>query len=327
MLQEFRGAVSGLALVLVGLIAVVALRPGLPLEQLFDSLRFHLAAALLVLVLALSFSGAHIRSGFFAFILIAAVGQGALIVLDQQQARSFAKSGTTPLLKLVSFNLLQTNTGNGTRIADFLIGSGADVIYLMEAGPITAEMARLRQTYPYVAGCDTEPECTTVMLSKTPLENVRIRSMSPVWSHRLIVAETVIKGTRVNLVQAHMVKPYFDDLAEGEAWVLAQAIKPLTGPVLLGGDFNAAAWSANIDNLRRRAGLVPPPNYPATWPVRLGPLGVPIDNVWTRGPAIITHVEAMDDAMGSNHRGLVAEVGLAAPAGASSVTSPASAAP
>jgi endonuclease/exonuclease/phosphatase (EEP) superfamily protein YafD len=312
MKREIRGALTALALVVTALLAVVAVQPGLPLEQLFDSLRFHVAAALLLLVIALSLFGGHLRAGIFGLVLAAAIGQGALIVIDQQQAREFARAGTTPLLKLVSYNTLQGNRPNGKRIADWLIASGADVIYLMEAGPVTDEMPRLRQTYPYTVGCEAGRECSTVMLSKTPLTETGIHSLSSVWPNRLIVAKTTIKGTAINLVQAHMVKPYFDDFAEGEAWVLANGINKLDGPVLLAGDFNAAAWSANIDNLRKAASLVPPPNYPATWPIRLGPLGVPIDNVFTRAPLVITQIEAMDDAMGSNHRGLVAEIGLAA---------------
>lgn len=53
------------------------------------------------------------------------------------------------------------------------------------------------------------------------------------------------------------------------------------------------------------------PSYPATWPVRLGPFGVPIDNMWTRGPLFIASIQALDDAMGSNHRGILAELSLA----------------
>jgi len=326
MKREIRGALTMLALVVSALLAVIAFRPGLPLEQLFDSLRFHVAAVLLFVVIALSLFGAHLRAGIFGLVLAASVGQGALIILDQQSAREFARAGTTPLLKLVSYNTLQGNLANGKRIADWLIASGADVVYLMEGGPVTDEMPRLRQTYPYTVGCDAGRDCSTVMLSKTPLTDVGVHSLSAVWPNRLIVAKTIINATSINLVQAHMVKPYFDDFAEGEAWVLANGIEKLEGPVLLAGDFNAAAWSANIDNLLKAASLVPPPNYPATWPIRLGPLGVPIDNVFTRGPAIVTHIEAMDDALGSNHRGLIAEIGLAAPAGevAAPGTAPAS---
>ena len=59
--------------------------------------------------------------------------------------------------------------------------------------------------------------------------------------------------------------------------------------------------------------LAPGPAYPPTWPVELGPLGVPLDNVFTRAPLAVQSVEAIPDPMGSNHRGLLAGIALAPP--------------
>ena len=309
--KEIRGAATAIALLVTLVLAVVTFKPGLPLEALLQSLRFHIAAGLLALALVLFFVGARWRSLLFAALFAASVYDGASIILRQQQARAFAEAGATPLLKLISFNTLQDNMKNGGRIADMLVASGADVIFLMEAGPLEPYADKLKAVYPYVAGCGSDEGCSTVMLSKTPLTDISVRSLSPVWSKRLVMARTVIGGQTINLVQAHLVKPYFDDFAQGETWYLRQIIDKLQGPVLLAGDFNAAAWSDNIDRLAEGAGLAPPPAYPATWPVRLGPLGVPIDNVWTRAPLVVTKVEAMADAMGSNHRGLVVELGMA----------------
>jgi endonuclease/exonuclease/phosphatase (EEP) superfamily protein YafD len=111
----------------------------------------------------------------------------------------------------------------------------------------------------------------------------------------------------VNLVAAHLVKPYFDSAAVAEAQELERILNRLDGPLLLAGDFNAAPWSDTIEHLTRAANLLTGPSYPATWPVFLGPLGVPIDNVFTRQPLIIDDIDALD-AMGSNHRGLVADI-------------------
>ena len=129
----------------------------------------------------------------------------------------------------------------------------------------------------------------------------------------------MIAGETIHIVGAHMTKPYYDDVSEGEAYIMGGAIRRSDGPLVLAGDFNSAGWSHNIDRLARANMLVPGPAYPATWPVRLGPLGVPIDNMWTRGPLYIASIRALDDAMGSNHRGLIAELSLAEPA---AVTAP-----
>lgn len=312
MIGELRGALTGLALLVSAVLAIVSLRLELPMVELVHSLRFHIAAVLLVLVVLLFATASWWRGGLFLLVLLGSLAHGGYIVWRQQAARDFAGAAdAAPLLKVISFNTLQVNVANGPRIADFFIGSGADIIAVMEAGPITDEAARLATVYPYHAGCEPGGPCDTVLMSKTPLTEVTVRSMSSVWRNRMIVAKTTIGGQAINIVVAHMVKPYFDDFPYAESQVMANVIQRLEGPVLLTGDFNAAAWSPNIDWLRREAGLVPPPAYPATWPVRLGPLGVPIDNMWTRAPLLITHIEAMDDAMGSNHRGLVAEVALA----------------
>lgn len=313
MIKELRGAATALALVTTAVLTVIGLRLDLPGAELLQSLRFHIGVVLLGLVLVFLASRSWWRALVFALVAFASIGQGGAVIYSQQAERGFPGAAEAkPLLKLVSFNTLQGNVANGQRIADFLIDSGADLVMVLEAGPIAAQASRLRATYPYEAGCLEGGNCDTVLLSKTPLDNIVVRSLSRVWRNRLIVAKTTIDGQPINVVVAHMVKPYFDEFAIEESYQIWSTIKGLEGPVLLAGDFNAAAWSPNIDWIRREADLVPPPFYPATWPIRLGPLGVPIDNVWTRAPLIVTRIEAMSDSMGSNHRGLISEIAIAA---------------
>jgi endonuclease/exonuclease/phosphatase (EEP) superfamily protein YafD len=218
---------------------------------------------------------------------------------------------STPLFKLLSFNVLQSNLGSGRKLAAYIEGSGADVVLVMEAGPVKPFAAEISKVYPYNSGCAPRGACDMFWLSKTPLTDIGIASMSRVWENRLITAKTVIGEQTLNLVGAHMVKPYFDDSAVEEAWRIGGYIRSTEGPLVLAGDFNSAAWSQNIDRMARVQHLIPPPYYPATWPVKLGPLGVPIDNMWTRGPLIISSIHALDDALGSNHRGIFAELSLA----------------
>ena len=150
-----------------------------------------------------------------------------------------------------------------------------------------------------------------MLLARTPLGDVQLHSLGPYWRNRLITAATDIRGQRVNVVAVHMVKPYFDSASVAEAHVLNRILGRLDGPLLLAGDFNAAPWSDNIEWLIRTAGLLTAPTYPATWPVELGALGVPIDNIFTRAPLLIEELEAIEDPMGSNHRGLLARIAIA----------------
>jgi endonuclease/exonuclease/phosphatase (EEP) superfamily protein YafD len=312
MLRELRGGLTALALVVAGVLVAVSVDLGIPGQALLQSLRFHIAAVLLGLVLLLLLGGAWRRALLFLLAFAVSAGQGAAIIYRQQEAReALVAAPGKPLLKLLSFNILTSNP-NGESIARFVAGSGADVVVLMEASPIAAHVDMLRAAYPYLAGCGDGSRCGgVVVLSRTPLADVSVQSMSGIWLNRLVTATTEIAGQRVNLVAAHLVKPYFDEFAAEELAKLGAVIGRLEGPVVLAGDFNAAAWSEAIERLMTRQALLPGPGYPATWPVRLGPLGVPIDNIFTQAPLVIEKVEALGDAMGSNHRGLLAEIRVA----------------
>ncbi len=313
MLRELRGAITALALVVSAVLVAVSVDLGVPGQALLQSIRFHIAAGLLAAVLALFFTGAWRRALLFVLVFGLSAGEGAMIVLEQQQRREIIGAAEAkPLFRMLSFNTLQSNLDSGQKITDYILASGADVVLLMEAGPVRPFIDELAQTYPSRAGCeDKVTRCETILFSKTPLADIQVRSMSPVWSNRLITATTVIGGQTINLVGAHLVKPYFDDFAAGEAYVLRQALQAMKGPLVLAGDFNAAGWSDNIARLAKRENLIPGPAYPATWPIRAGVLGVPIDNMWTRSPLLIAQISAMPDALGSNHRGLIADILIA----------------
>lgn len=312
LLRELRGALTAFALVACGLLLLVSYDIGIPGQALLQTLRFHLAAVLLVFMLLLFVSGSWWRAVLFLAVATVSIGQGGLVVYRQQEARAAltAQPGK-PLLRMLSFNLLQSNRANGEEIARFIAGSGADIVLLMEAGPVMPFVDELARTYPYRTQCTRQGACDVYLLSKTPLTDTQVTSMSRVWDNRLLVAKTIIDGQQITIVGAHMTKPYFDEISEGEAYIMGSAISRREGPLVLAGDFNAAAWSHNIDRLARAQKLIPPPTYPATWPVRLGPFGVPIDNIWTRGPLYIASIHALEDTMGSNHRGLMAELALA----------------
>jgi len=314
LLRESRGALTAFALVICLPLLLVSVNLGIPGQELLQSLRFHIVAVLLGLVILLFATGAWFRAVLFLVVFGLSAGQSGLVVYRQQTALAVVSSQPSrPLLRMLSFNLLQTNK-NGEAITAFIEGSGADIVLLLEGGPVTPHLAQLEKTYPYRVGC--QRWCDMVLMSRTPLTDASMSSLNPVWANRLVTAHTVIDGQAVGIVGAHLSKPYFDSLADEEAERLTQVLRGFTGPMVLAGDFNSAAWAGNIDELTRAGGLIPPPYYPATWPVRLGPFGVPIDNMWTRGPLFVSSIHSLDDPMGSNHRGIMAEISLADPTNA-----------
>ena len=307
---ELRGGVTVAALVVALLLLLVSRDAGLPGQALLQSIRFHIAVLMVPLVLVLLLGRAWIRALLFVAVAGYSAYEGGSTIASQQALRSsVADAGTRPLFTFIGFNLLTFNE-NGAQLAEFLTGSDADILVTMESDPIYAHMDRMRATFPYVSPC-IERICDVRLFSRVPLENVQVLSVGSMWKNRFILAEAEIDGVRFTIAAAHLTKPYFDHEAAGELAQITQALAQFEGPILLAGDFNAAAWSADVARMARRVDLAPGPGYPATWPVRAGPLGVPIDNIFARGPLVITDIEALPDAMGSNHRGLKATISVA----------------
>jgi len=313
-LRELRGALTAFCVVVCGALVLVSFDLGIPGQVVLQSLRFHVAAVLFGLAVLLFVTRAWWRGMLFLVAFSLSAGQGALVIYRQQEARAtFASQPNRPLFKMLSFNLLQTNRENGHKIAQFIENSGADLVLVMEAGPVGPFAEEIAAIYPYRSDCPPKEACEMYLLSRTPLSHLQVGNLSTVWTNRLITARTEIGGQTITIVAAHRIKPYFDEFPDEETWRLDRVLKAIEGPLVLAGDFNAAAWSVSIDRLNRVSGLIPGPSYPATWPVPLGPLGVPIDNMWTRGPLFISSIHALDDAMGSNHRGIFAEVSVTGP--------------
>lgn len=310
--HEIRGAASGIAVVTAFLLALVSVNLDIPGQALLQSLRFHLVALMLVLVVVLLVTRAFKRSVLFTLVLLVSVAEGGYFVYRMQAARAVAaEAPRAPFIRVLSFNILNSNYENGAAITEFIKGSGADIVMVMESSPLFDHLSDLATVYPAREGCGEAQTCDLMLLSKTPLTDAQMHDLGPTWRNRLITAKTVVDGKPFTAVAAHMVKPYFDWASVGEAHTLLRILGNIEGPLVLSGDFNAAPWSDNIEWLVRDGRLVTAGTYPATWPVALGPLGVPIDNMFTRDGLFIDSIRSLDDSMGSNHRGLIAELSIA----------------
>ena len=307
---ELRGGVTVAALLIALVLVLVSRDVGLPGQALLQSIRFHIVVLMLPLIVLLLLGRAWLRALAFTAIAGFSVYEGASIIMAQQALRStFAAAATKPLFTFISFNVLNGNS-RGREIVDFLTASDADIVVTMESDPVYENMEAMKAAYPYMSPC-VDGICDLRLFSRVPLEDVQVRTVGSMWRNRFLLATAQIDGVRVTIAAAHLTKPYFDYEAAHEIEQITQVLRSVEGPLLLAGDFNAAAWSADVSRMARLSELAPGPSYPATWPVRSGPLGVPIDNVFARGPLVIASVEAFADAMGSNHRGLKAEISVA----------------
>lgn len=309
-LSEFRGLLTGLSLVAAVILLAVSVDLGIYGQPLLQSLRFHLGVLFLLLPIGLWLTGAPLRATMAAGVVLWSLGQGGWMLVQQQQARAQASiPADSPTVGVLSFNVLGSNA-TPDAATDYIRRTSADLISVMEASGLKSGFAALQDLYPYHIGCAPDAGCDLAMMSKTPLENGKISKIGPFGRFRLITAETVVQGQRVTVVAMHLTKPYYDDASQEELWQIGKVLKKLSGPLMLMGDFNAAAWSDQIARFAKSNQLTPPPTYPATWPVELGPLAIPIDNMFTRDGALITEIAATPEAFGSNHRGLLAKIAL-----------------
>lgn len=272
------------------------------------SLQLHAAAAciaamLFALVLYRNIVGLLLLAGSIAL-------TGHAVMMGQQYtAMATENDAGAPSIKLLTFNILRENSANGEAIARMIAASGADVVNIMEAEPLEAHLALLGAAYPYRIGCGVlATDCDQVMLSKTPLTQGTIRSLSPLFVNRFILAETEIRGHKINVAGIHTTKPYFDNFQTAELVRATLAMEKMQGPLVLSGDFNASSLAPNIRSFFTWTGLRTASYEPPTWPVSLGIFGLPIDHVYVRPPMRIRSISPLPSAYGSNHAGLMADL-------------------
>ena len=294
----------------VPVLAAISFDMGVPGQELLSTLRFHIGAVLLLLPVLLAVAGGRWRALVMLGLVGLSLAQGVGIILEQQQRRVHLEIGVAQAsFEGLSFNVLFENPRSADAAA-FIIDSDADVVVVLEALGLAGHLEQLAAAYPYRLGCDTPSSCSIVIFSRTPLADTQMKPLRNFDRDRLLIASTVIDGRAITIAGLHLSKPYYDSLAGEEIWEVRKTIRDIEGPMLLAGDFNAAAWSNKIAVLADRMDLIPPPAYPATWPVEIAPLGLPLDNMFTRGPALIREIVPTSEAFGSNHLGLLARVDL-----------------
>ncbi len=216
-----------------------------------------------------------------------------------------------PTFRLLSFNVLNDNFENAEAIVREIASSGADLVNIMEAPPLRVHMDEIASTYPYRIGCGVIiQDCDQLMLSKTPLEDPVVASLSDIFPDRFILAKVKVAGQVISFAGIHTTKPYFDNFQSLELNNAALLLSEAEGPLLVSGDFNASSLAPNMRRFLKLTGLRTYSWEPATWPIRAGPFGLAIDHVYVRSPLEIRSLRTLPQAHGSNHAGLLAEIAL-----------------
>lgn len=278
-----------------------------PIARMFDSVAPHFLIGAVIVALAAALVGAWRAA--LALVLAAAVAFGAFAI--QHGARSLPLAADQPaVLRVLFFNVLGDNFANARNIAAAVRAADPDVVAFAESGALRDVLPELHDQWPHQLGC--EKLCQVVVLSKRPIEAVDPDPVRGSWQSRLRSVELQVEGAAqpVTLMIAHKRKPWFTGEVEDEDAHLVQRVNGVAGPLVLMGDFNSAPWSRPMRRLIDETGLsalrLPVP----TWPVDAQAFGVPIDNALVRGGARLVSLQPFGDDLGSNHRGLLAEIAL-----------------
>jgi endonuclease/exonuclease/phosphatase (EEP) superfamily protein YafD len=246
-------------------------------------------------------------------LILALVFLGHAIWMSREFVQAPPPANTrSETFKLMSFNILMTNFEQAEAVRDLILSSGADVVNLMEAGPLQAHLQALSTIYPHRLGCgEMTKQCDLMMLSKLPLADRTIVSLSELFEERMMLAKIAFNGQPLHIAAIHTTKPYFDAFQTYELRNAARVLSAIDGPLILSGDFNASTLAPNVRAFLKATGLRTAEREPATWPTQAGRLGIAIDHVFVRSPFAISSLERLADALGSNHYGLVAEIAVA----------------
>lgn len=277
--------------------------------RILDSLAFHLAALTLVLSLLLMILGARRLGGVLAF-LVCVQGAALISVLWSNSDTLADPSGQNREngLRVLWFNMLQHNQETDTRLVQSIVNSGADVAVIGEALPLLHSHGDLRETYPHQLGC-VDRKCSLLVLSKLPLvqQDTFLRNTTRPQRMAKVVVE-INKGKEFTLLAAHLAKPWYFGYIEHELWHLEDIVTGVSGPLVVLGDFNSAPWGQLLQGIYGSTGLRAVGKTIATWPAFARSFGVPIDQFLVKNGAQVARIEAWGDDLGSNHRGLIADV-------------------
>lgn len=286
------------------------------LARIFDGLAPHILICAFVLALVAAVAGARLVGGLICVLALLA---GGWLGMGHYRRSLPLVPDAPPELSVLFFNVQTENLGDAPprpgeaerarRILAAVQGENPDVLVFTEAGMLDDVMPELRQTWPHQLTC--EAVCEVTILSRWPLERTAIRSMGRLWQNRYTQAAVQLPdGREVTVVAAHLSKPWFSGTIENEAEDMIRWLRRIQGPLVLVGDFNAPPWTYFSRGIMVETGIMAPRVPVPTWPTSAGNLGVPIDNIFVRGGARLISFGPFGDRLGSNHRGLKAQIAL-----------------
>lgn len=290
--------ISLLGLSLVALLLMCALLISLfsswsPMADSISHFSAHMFAALVILAVGFTLLKARRMTGVVACGAIVA----ALSIYPAWPFLSPYAQLTQPL-KLIQFNTLFSNPNPDHSLA-WIKGEQPDIVMLQEVSLKTlAVYDGLAEALPYGVLCKFAPVGGVAVRSKFPLIG-----QGCVEKQGLVWMRADVNGKQISFASIHLHWPWPFKQASQIEW-MRESLQAIPRPVVVAGDFNAAARSEAVNRVATasNAGVVPGLRFTLRMgPRPIGPVAfIPIDHVMMPDSFVVGDVK-VGPALGSDH--------------------------
>lgn len=221
-------------------------------------------------------------------------------------------------LNLVSLNVQATNRARD-RIVDWIDGSGADLVVLLETSEPWVDEIRptVSPTYQVMTEIpDDRVYGITLLARGATVDQTEIFRAGDI-NDIVLRAETTLDGEPIVIYALHPRSPTSESEAEARDEVIeavAKLARDETVPVVVIGDLNATPWSHAFRNLTSTADLVDSTRgfgFQPSWPGSLWfGFKIPIDHL-LHSPELTTVERGIGPDLGSDHRPLMVTIAMA----------------
>lgn len=267
-------------------------------------LRIQSAVFGVVLALALLIMRRRRLGGFtlLAAALGLATSVGPQFSFPTGAAIAASTSDPRPAYKLLQLNLLYNNS-TPEKVLSLIGEYRPDVITVEEVSGLWVDkLGLIAAAYPYRLLCRS-----VAIISRRPFDETRDKRCEA--GQRFASAAIDFGGRTVGIAVVHLRWPWpYSQAAHLDR--LAPALRSLGPVALLGGDFNAATWSATMQRIANETDMMIAGDLGATWlsrrlPRTLRAAGLPLDHVLAKGLEI-RRTRLLHD-IGSDHWPLLVE--------------------
>jgi endonuclease/exonuclease/phosphatase (EEP) superfamily protein YafD len=303
----------------IGAVAIAAwFGFAVPFFDLFNHFQVVLIAGSLILlvIVLIAFTGLPSLRWPLTALLVLGLMASAITVVPETMAltapRPPVPEGRT-VLKLMTHNLFGLNY-DMERVAALITREDPDIIALQEYFP--EQRSRLdpliRGTYPYSVYCVGGKRANIAIYAKLQFTQTVDGDCTTDFAKagrtsHILATFMLAGGTKFAVLTTHFEWPLPPERLEKQLPTILAALKSVTLPLIVAGDFNATPWSYQQRQFASDTGLTRQTHGILTWPMRFWLKGwrntvpfIPLDQIMSRGDVEVHDIHA-GTTTGSDH--------------------------